>query len=199
MKLYSLLKDKDFKTITVKEVVNILRECGVENEFKWLQNNPHFVNFIFYFINAYSFESSLMDTTTFNESLAVIENKFEFNFNRFKENLGEDFDDKYCELLSFYLRTQNNREFELLMAGLRLYNQMLSASVLTTLKTQSKKNEGVVNIDYETKNNLFIYCLQLNKEISLLEEKLEDSKAIIEGAIKANPKVKNRMKRIEEV
>ncbi len=205
MKLYENISKLDYKKTTNKELLTILDNCGCNFAFSYFRNDPQFVPFVFYFVTAYSFESDIMDTDTFNESLKIIEEKFGFNWSAFENRFSGNkeykklFESNYFCLLSFYLETQNNREFELLMNGLTLYNQMLSASVSNAIIKKDK--EGTENIDYETKNNIFVHCLELNKELKLLEEKIADSKALISGIVTNNPdlKLKIKMPRIEDI
>ena len=165
-------------------VLQILKDIGAYSKFTpFISDN--FVKFVFYFVHAYSFESEMMDTKTFTASLKTIEKNFDFDLESFRVKIGEEFEEKYLELIQWYLEVQRNRDFELLMSGQILYKQMISASTSKAIFKKSKsseENEGVENIDYDLKHDLFLNCLSLNDKLSVLEEKLSSSSRLIQEA-----------------
>lgn len=186
MRLFQELADKDYTKLDKKSINIILHKLGCKDRFEWIRNDKY-VNFIFYFVHCYSFESTMIDTTCFTESLNNIADKFELDFEEFKTSFGEDFDDNYDELLSWYLTSQKNRDFEMLITGLILYKQMLSGSKSKTIK---EKKDGESNIDYESKHKIFLNCISLHKELKVLEQHLYPAMKIIEAVEQTNPNVK---------
>lgn len=172
MKLYHILSDKKPSSITGKELLIILRQCGCENNFIPYKGNEQFINFVFYFIHAYSFESTLMDTQCFQESLSLIESNFDFDFDKFKTGYDETFDENYSTLITFYLKAQRNRQYELLMTGLKIYDQILLDSTKT---------------DAENRRKLFLDAIEVDKQLKLIETELWGSLQLIE---KTEPEIK---------
>lgn len=166
-------------------VLQILKDIGAYSKFTpFISEN--FVKFVFYFVHAYSFDSEMMDTKTFTASLKTIEKNFDFDLDSFRVKIGEEFEEKYLELIQWYLEVQRNRDFELLMSGQILYKQMISAStsraIFTKSKAKDEDNKGIETIDYDLKHDLFLNCLSLNEKLSVLEEKLSSSSRLIQEA-----------------
>lgn len=184
MQLYKKISGLTCGLTSEFDALNILKETGTYHEFTpFISEN--FVKFVFYFVHAYSFESDMMDTKTFTASLKTIEKNFDFDLESFRLKIGEEFEEKYLELIQWYLEVQRNRDFELLMSGQILYKQMISASTSKAIFKKSKsteENEGVENIDYDLKHDLYLNCLSLNDKLSVLEEKLSSSNKLIQEA-----------------
>lgn len=186
MQLYKQIStlNQDLKA-SEGNVLKILKDIGAYSKFTpFISEN--FVKFVFYFVHAYSFESEMMDTKTFTASLKTIEKNFDFDLESFRLKIGEEFEEKYLELIQWYLEVQRNRDFELLMSGQILYKQMISAStsraIFTKSKAKDEDNKGIETIDYDLKHDLFLNCLSLNEKLSVLEEKLSSSSRLIQEA-----------------
>lgn len=180
MQLYKRISELNYETTKVSDVKKILSELGIEREFIWV-DKLHLVEFVFYFVHAYSFESKMMDTKCYSNSLAVIEGAFRFSLSSLKEKVGNEFDEKYQGLIQCYLLMQENRDFELLMTGHLLYKQMISASTSLAILKKSKGNDGeeIENVDYDLKHKIYMNCLSLNRELSTLEDTLSSANSLI--------------------
>lgn len=165
MKLYQLLSGKTPGSLTSKDLMIILRQCGCDNDFMPYKGNRQFVNFVFYFVHAYSFESTVMDTTCFNESLKLIERNFDFDFEEFKTDHDNAFDENYGALKSFYLKSQHNRQYELLVTGLSLYDQILKDSLKSEVENRKK---------------LFMDAIEMEKQLKVIETELFPGLQLIE-------------------
>ena len=197
MQLYKRISELNYETTKVSDIKKILNELGIEQEFMWV-DKLHLVEFVFYFVHAYSFESKMMDTKSFTNSLTQIEDAFKFKLSTLQSSVGETFEDKYQELIQWYLEVQKNRDFELLMSGHILYKQMISASTSRTILKKSKdENEGTENIDYDLKHKIYMNCLSLNSELSKLEDKLSSANSLI-SAVDVNTTKRLINLRIEE-
>ncbi len=178
MQLYKQISELNYETTKLSDIKKILKELGIEQEFMWV-DKINLVEFLFYFVHAYSFESTMMDTKSFTNSLSVIESAFKFDLSNLKEVVGDTFESKYQELVQWYLEVQKNRDFELLMSGMILYKQMISASTSETILKKSKGEDATENIDYDLKHKIYMNCISLNKELSALEETLSKSNSLI--------------------
>ena len=198
MQLYKRISELNYDSIDQINLIRLLRTLGVDDKFVFI-NRGDFTKFIFYFVHAYSFESTMMDTKCFTKSLAIIEENFKFSFTEFRELQDyKDFDNEYQELIQWYLEVQKNRDFELLMSGHILYKQMISASTSRTILKKSKdENEGTENIDYDLKHKIYMNCLSLNSELSKLEDKLSSANSLI-SAVDVNTTKRLINLRIEE-
>jgi len=197
MQLYKRISELNYETTKVSDIKKILNELGIEQEFMWV-DKLHLVEFVFYFVHSYSFESKMMDTKSYSNSLSQIEDAFKFDLSSLRLKVGEVFDDKYQELIQWYLEVQKNRDFELLMSGHILYKQMISASTSRTILKKSKdENEGTENIDYDLKHKIYMNCLSLNSELSKLEDKLSSANSLI-SAVDVNTTKRLINLRIEE-
>ena len=198
MKLYKRISELNYETTKVSDIKKILNELGIEQEFMWV-NKINLVEFVFYFVHAYSFESKMMDTKSFTNSLTQIEDAFKFKLSTLQSSVGEIFEDKYQELIQWYLEVQKNRDFELLMSGHILYKQMISASTSRTILKKSKdENEGTENIDYDLKHKIYMNCLSLNSELSKLEDKLSSANSLI-SAVDVNTTKRQTVLKIEDM
>lgn len=202
MQLYKRISELNYETTKVSDIKKILSELGIEQEFMWIEK-LYLVKFVFYFVHAYSFESKMMDTKSYSNSLSVIEGAFRFDFNAFRAKGGDEFDEKYQGLIQWYLLMQKNRDFELLMTGHLLYKQMISASssmalIKKTKDTKSDIKELVENIDYDFKYNIFINCLSLNEKLSVLEDKLSSANSLI-SAVDVNTTKRQTVLKIEDM
>lgn len=193
MQLYKQINPLTWGLTSEFEVLDILKKSGAYSEFTPFISSD-FVRFVFYFVHAYSFESEMMDTKCYSESLKVIEKNFDFNFDSFRQKIKE-FDEKYQELIQWYLDVQNNRDFECLMSGQILYKQMISASTSRAILKKSKgeklEDNGTENIDYGSKYEYFISALSLNEKLSVLEEKLSRSTMLINAVQEGGKKAIN--------
>jgi len=197
MQLYKRISELNYETTKVSDIKKILNELGIERGFNFIDKS-NLVEFVFYFVHAYSFESEMMDTKSYTNSLSVIEKSFRFEFDSFLANSSGEFQNKYQELIQWYLEVQKNRDFELLMSGHILYKQMISASTSRTILKKSKdENEGTENIDYDLKHKIYMNCLSLNSELSKLEDKLSSANSLI-SAVDVNTTKRLINLRIEE-
>lgn len=170
MKLYDKLKELEPKDITHDVISSIVKEYPIFIPFSKASG---FNKFLLYFVRMFSFGSTFMDTKTYNSSLENCEASLGFDFEGFKMQVGTDFDSLYEKLITWYLRSQKNRDFELLMKGTILYNQMLSEATSMTMFRKKKDEED--RVDYESKFSIFKNAMELNGSLALLEEKLQDS------------------------
>lgn len=169
---------------TSKEINTVLNITGCMEAFDWTKRNEQFVKFVLFFVHAYSFDSTMMDVKNYSASLEIIQKHFGFYFEKFKTSFDETFNEKYQELISFYLEVQKNREFELLVTGTILYKQMLSSCTSDSIKKKGKDDDDL-HIDYESKKKIFDSCLDINNELKMLENNLYNKNKLIEEVAKS--------------
>lgn len=188
MKIYKEISGLDSNVLTRSDIVELLRKHGIYDWFLFFLpcSNSDFKGFVLYFLNSYSFDSILMDTSCFDASLKIIEDAYSFKLSTFKSAYKEEeFDENYSRLVSLYVGSQKNRDFESLIQGRILYTQMTEACTSLSIisKTKDKEeNTDVENIDYILKFKIFTASIELKNELSILEDKLSKSMFIVDGA-----------------
>lgn len=196
MKLFSELTAIYSKSLTTKDVLTVLRNLGLEDTFDCVKRHKDFTKFIYYFINAYSVESTMMDSENYKKSLKLIEKNFDFEFDSFKTSFTELFPEQYNNLINEYLELQRNRDYRSLVQGNILYDQMSTACISRSI-LKGGKDSTDVDIDYKAKFDIFMNSLELSKELKVLEASLKKH-TDLENAVQENTEKATISIRVED-